>query len=162
MHRADHGEAVFRLGVADRVPARQQSAGGAHLLLRGREDRAEHLHRQLLRERCDRQREQRHPSHREDVVERVRGGDRTVVAGVIDDRREEVEREDQRTLVVEPVDRGVVRRRKPDEQVLRLDGHEPGQELLEARRRVLRGAAAARGEICQFHASGLDVHGESS
>ena len=55
-------------------------------------------------------------------------------ARVVDERREEVEREDERGLVVEPVDGGVVGRREPDQQILRLGGHEPGEELLQAAR----------------------------
>ena len=55
-------------------------------------------------------------------------------------------REDERALVVEPVDRGVVGRVEADEQVLGLRRDEALQQLLEPRRRVLRGAAAADGE----------------
>ena len=84
--------------------------------------------------RGDREREQRHAAHREDVVQRVRRGDRAEVVGVVDDRREEVDREDERPLVVELVDRRVVGRVEPDEQVLGLGGHEAAQQLLEPRR----------------------------
>jgi hypothetical protein len=87
----------------------------------------EHLDRQLLREGRDREREQRRAAHRENVVERVGGGDCTVVARVVDDRREEVEREDERPLVVEPVDSRVVGRCEPDEEVLRFGRDEAGQ-----------------------------------
>ena len=70
---------------------------------------------------------------------------------VVDERREEVEREDQRGAVVEAVDRGVVGRRKPDKQVLGLRRDEPGEQLLEAGGRVL-GRAAARGdELGELH-----------
>ena len=62
---------------------------------------------------------------------------------VVDERREEVEREDERALVVEPVDGGVVGRIEADEEVLRLRRDEALQQLLEPRRRVLRRAAAA-------------------
>ena len=54
-------------------------------------------------------------------------------------------------LVVEPVDGGVVRRREPDEQILRLDGHEAGQQLLEPGGRVLGRAAAGGDELGQLH-----------
>ena len=90
-------------------------------------------------------------AHREDVVERVRRGDRAEVVRVVDDRREEVDREDERPLVVEPVDRGVVGRVEPDEQVLGLGRHEAAQQLLEPRGRVLRGAAACGREIGELH-----------
>src|SRR5207244_2429394 len=122
------------------------------------EDLAEHLERQLLGKRRDREREQRGAAHREHVVQRVRRGDRSVVARVVDDRREEVESEDQRALVVEAVDRGVVRGRETDEEVLLLHGKKAAQQLFEARGRVLGGAAAARGEVGQIHTAGLGAH----
>ena len=146
MDGADDGEPVLRLVVSDRVAAREDRAGAAHDLVRSGEDLAQHLGRQLLREGRDREREQRHAAHREDVVERVRRRDRAEVARVVDDRREEVDREDERALVVEPVDRGVVGRIEPHEQIRGLDRHEAGEQLLEPRRRVLRGAAPGPGQ----------------
>ena len=104
---------------------------------------AEHLRRKLLRERGDREREERSAAHREDVVERVRRGDRAERPRIVDERREEVDREDDRALVVEAVDRGVVGRVEPDEEILGVGGNEAGEERLEPRRRVL-GRAAAR------------------
>ena len=144
------------------MTAREQSAGRTYLLVRGREDLGEHLHRQLFGERCDRQCEERRAAHREDVVECVRRGDRAVVAGVVDNRWKEVQREDERTLVVEAIHRGVVRRCEADEQVLRLGGHETREQLLEARRRILRGAASARCEVCEFDASCFGVQRKPS
>src|SRR5918912_573084 len=43
-------EAEVRLGVPDRVPAREEPARRAHLLVGGGEDAGEHLHRQILGE----------------------------------------------------------------------------------------------------------------
>src|SRR5206468_11255346 len=97
---------------------------------------------------------------RENVVEGVRVRDRAVVAPVVDDWGEEGEREDQRPLVVEAVDGGVVRGSEPDEEVLGLCGQEPGQELLEARVRVLRLAAAAGVEIRELDR--VHVHGSGN
>ena len=157
---ADDGEPVLGLGVADRVPAREQRAGDAHLLVRSREDRGDRLHRQLLGKRGDGECQQRHAAHREDVVERVRRRDRPVVGWVVDERREEVDGEDQRSLVVELVDRGVVGRREPDQQVLGLNRDESLEQLLEPRRRVLRGTPARDGEIRQpdrGHSDTLDA-----
>src|SRR5438105_6542925 len=154
---ADHRETVLRLGVTDGVPAREEPARRAHLLVGRGEDLGEHLHRQLLREGGDREREERRTAHCEDVVERVRCCDGAVVGGVVDDGREEVEREDQRALVVEPVDRRVVGGREPDQEVLRLDRHEAGEQLLESGRRVLRRAPPARREIGQLGWAGLSL-----
>ena len=71
--------------------------------------------------------------------------------GVVDERREEVDGEDERALVVEPVDGSVVGRVEPDEQVGRLRRDEAAQQRLEPRGRVLRGATAALGELRQAH-----------
>jgi hypothetical protein len=108
MHRADDCEAVLRLGVPNRVTAREQPAGSTNLAVRGREDPREQLDRELFGERGDRKRKQRRAAHCEHVVQRVRRRDRTVIRRVVDDRRKEIEREDQRALVVETIDRGVV------------------------------------------------------
>jgi len=139
-------ETVLRLRVADRVPAREDRAGSAHLLGRSGEDRPEHLGRELLRESGDRQREQRRAAHREHVVEGVRGCDAAEGGRVVDERREEIQCEHERPLVVELVHGCVVRGREPDEQILRLQRNEALQELFEPGRRVLRGAAPADGQ----------------
>ena len=161
MDGADDRKAVLRLRVADRVTSRQKAARRADLGIGGGEDLREHRHRQLLRKRRNRECEQRCAPHREDVVQRVRSRDGAVVAGIVDDRREEVEGKDQRPFVVEAIDRGVVCRRQPDEQVLRLRGHEAGQQLLEPGCRVLGSTAAAGCEICELHSAGIKVHGSS-
>ena len=132
------------------MAAGEQRARFTHLLLRGVEDGANRLGRKLLREGCDGQCDQRQAAHREDVVQRVRRRDRAEVAGIVDDRREEVDREHERALVVEPVHRCVVRRVEADEQALRLRGHEAAQQLLESRGGVLRGATAGRREVRQL------------
>ena len=154
---ADDGEPVLRLRVADGVSAREQRTGRAHLRVGRGEELSEHLHRKLLRKRGDRQREQRRPAHREHVVERIRRGDRTVIGSVVDDRREEVEREDQRAFVVEPVDRCIVGRRESDEQIFCVGGNETREQLLEPRGRVLRSTSSTCGEVGQFHSAGLGV-----
>ena len=153
VHGADDGEPVLRLLVPDRVATGQNRPRRAHLLVGGGQDRRDRLLRQLFRELGDREREQRPAAHREHVVERVRRRDRPEDMRVVDERREEVEREDERGLVVEPVDGGVVSRGKADQQVLGLGGDEPGEELLQPRSRVLGRAAAARDELGQ-----LDCH----
>ena len=120
MHRADDGKTVLRLGVADRVAAGEDRPGGAHLFVGSGEDGRDEIGSELLREGRDREREERRASHREDVVERVRRRDPAEERGIVDERREEVDGEDERPLVVEPVDGGVVRRIEPDEEILRL------------------------------------------
>ena len=144
MDGADDREPVLRLGVADRVPAGEDRAGRAHLLVGAREDRRDEVRLELLREGRDRQREQRRAAHGEDVVERVRCRDPSEERRVVDERREEVDREDEGALVVQPVDRGVVRRIEADEEVLRLRWDEALQQLLEPRGGVLGSARKAR------------------
>ena len=89
-------------------------------------------------------------AHREDVVQRIRRCDAAECRGVVDERREEVEREDDRAVVVELVDDCVVRRCEADEKVLGLHRHEALQQLFQPRRGVLRGAAAAGGRSVSF------------
>ena len=115
MDGADDREAVLRLGVADRVPAGEDRPGRANLLVGAREHRAHELRRELLRKGRHREREQRGASHGEDVVECVRRSNPTEEGRVVDERREEIDREDERALVVEAVDGSVVRRVEPDE-----------------------------------------------
>ena len=146
VHRADDREPVLRLVVSDRVPARENRARSAHALVRSGEDVSEHLDRQLFGKRGDRERHERRAAHREDVVQRVRRGDRAEGARVVDERREEVDGEDDRALVVQPVDRRVVGGIEPDEQILRLGGYEPREQRLESSCRVLGGATARTGE----------------
>ena len=136
----------------------EHGPGPAHDLVGASEDLAEHLHRQLFRERGDREGEEWSAAHRENVVERVRGRDRSVVAGVVDDGREEVEREDDRALVVEAVDGGVVRSSETDQQVLGFDRNEALEQLLEAGGRILRSAAPAGGEIGQLDVGCVEIH----
>src|SRR5439155_171643 len=146
MHRPDNRQSVLRFCVADGVPTREQRAGRADLLVGGPEHSGEDLDRQLLREGCDRKGNERRTAHREDVVQRIRRRDPAERRRIVDERREEVEREDDRTVVVELVDRCVVRGREPDEQVLGLHRNEALEQLLEPRSRVLDGAAAAGGQ----------------
>ena len=129
------------------MAAGEDAARLAHLRRRAREHGGNRLAGQRLRKRSDRQRDERRRPHGEDVVERVRRGDRTEVAGIVDDRREEVDREDERALVVELVDRRVVGGREPDEEIRVRFDRQGADEVLQQRRRVLRRAPAARHEL---------------
>ena len=81
-----------------------------------REDLGEHVARQVLGERGDREGEQDPATHREDVGEGVGRGDLAERARVVDERREEVERADDREVVADPVGGGVVGRVEPRDQ----------------------------------------------
>ena len=117
MRRADHREAVLRLGVADRVPAGERAACLAHLGRGALEDRRQGVPWQVLGECRDRQREEHPAAHREHVREGVGRGDLAVRPGVVDERREEVERADDRELRADPVGGRVVGRRKPGDEL---------------------------------------------
>ena len=82
-------------------------------------------------------------SHRVDVAERVGGGDRAKVVRPVDDRREEIGRQDQRQIVAQPVHSRVVGRGMADQHVRILDRRQASQD----RKQVVRclfGRAAAR------------------
>src|SRR5262249_53907942 len=102
--------------------------------------------RKLLGKRSDGQSEQRPAAHREDVVERVRRGNRSERARVVDERGEEVDGEDERALVVEPVHSRVVGGIEADQKIFRISRNEAGKKSLESPGRVLRRTAAGRRE----------------
>ena len=112
----DDRQPVLGLRVADRVPAGERAARLAHLGGGAGEDLGHHVPRQLLGERRDRQREEHPAAHRKDVGQRVGRGDLAEGPRVVDQRREEIERADDREVVADTVDRGVVGRLEPGEQ----------------------------------------------
>ena len=97
---------------------------------------ADLLDRELVdRHRHQGQRHDRPAAHRVDVADRVGRGDAAEVERVVDDRHEEVGGRDQRLLVVEPVDRGVVGGLDADHQLGRHDAADArAQDLATARR----------------------------
>ena len=140
MHRPDDRQPVLRLVVADRVAAGEDRPRLARRLRGAREHLAEHRDGELLGERGDGEREERPPTHREDVVERVRRRDPPERVRIVHHGWEEVDGEDERGLLVEPVDGRVVGGVEADEQIGRLGRDEPLEQLLEPRRGVLRRA----------------------
>ena len=158
MGRPDHRQPVLRLGVADRVAAGEGAAGLADLGRRAGEDLGHDLARQLLGEGRDRQREQHPAAHREHVGQRVRRGDLAERPRVVDERREEVERADDRQVVADPVDGRVVGRVEAGDQGVgrvAVLGAEAGERLGQEVRPELRRAAAAVGQLGQAEGLGL-------
>ena len=153
MGGADHREAVLGLRVADRVAAGQRPAGLADLGRGALEDRRQDVPRQVLGEGRDREREEHPAAHREHVGERVRRGDLAVRPRVVDQRREEIERPDDREVVADAVGRGVVGRSQPGDQLVRGVGRgvgaEPAERVGEEVGPELRGTAAAVGQVGQ-------------
>ena len=152
MRRADHRQPVLRLGVADRVAAGERAAGLADLVGGAVEHGGEHVPRQLLGERRDRQREQDPAAHREHVAQRVRRRDLAERPGVVDERREEVERADDREVVADPVGGRVVGRREPGDQLVRLGPRR--RRARSARRRAGRRRAWRRSRRSRSARSG--------
>ena len=89
-------------------------------------------------------------AHRVDVRERVGGGDPAEVVRVVDDRREEVDRADDRQVVAEAVDAGVVGGVEADEHVgIGVAWESPVEQRADRRGRHLARAAGAVGERCE-------------
>ena len=66
----------------------------------------------------DRQRGERRAGHRPDVVDRVERGDATVIKRVVNDRREKIDRLDDRQIVAQSIHSGVVGFVKTNHDVL--------------------------------------------
>ena len=141
----DDDEAVLRLRVVDAVSADDGEAALRRDVTSAAQDVAEQLERERLAGPGDDvQRDERTPAHRVDVARGVGGGDPSPGVGVVHERREEVEREDQRLVVVEPDDGGVVGLVQTDEDVRRVRlGAEEREDLAERVERELAGAAGA-------------------
>jgi hypothetical protein len=82
----------------------------------------QHLRDDFMRQHVDRhaderERENRLAAHRVDIGERVGRGDAAEVERIVDDRHEEIGRRDDRLLVVELVDGGIVGGVVADEQI---------------------------------------------
>ena len=111
------------------------------------EDLLQHVGSEPLeRERHEVERGDGPAAHRVDVRERVGGGDAAEVVRVVDDRREEVDRLDQRQVVGEPVDAGVVGGVGPDEHVRVVLGRERVHDRQQVGRAELAAAAGAVGQ----------------
>ncbi len=102
-------EAVLGLGIVDRVPADDRGAGLGHRVGAAAQDLAQDVRPERLERIGDEvQRRHRRAAHGVDVRERVGGGDPPERVRVVDDRREEVHRLDDRQLVGQLHDAGVV------------------------------------------------------
>ena len=56
-------------------------------------------------------------AHRVNVAEGVRGGNRAVIVGIVDERRKEIDGQDNGLRVTNPIDGGIVGRGEPHEEV---------------------------------------------
>ena len=139
MNQPCHRQPVLRLLVLDGVSARDGRAHGAHDIGAPAQDLRHHVCGQVGWERGDVQREQHVAAHRVDVAQCVRRGDRAVLVGGVDDRREKVHRLDQRLFVVQPVHGRVVGRAEPYQQVRMVFGWEEVVQGAQHLRELLSG-----------------------
>ena len=109
--RACHRVAELHFRVAHGVAAEQRDAGFAQLVVAAEEDLPDRLGvEDLVGEPGDRERGDGRAAHRVDVAQRVGRRDLSVGERVVDDRREEVDRLDQRRPAARPpVHTGIVR-----------------------------------------------------
>ena len=158
VHEPGHGEPVERLGGRDRVPAEDGRSGRERHVGPAAQDLAHVAVGQIAREAADREREERLTAHREDVRDRIRGRDAPVVVGVVDDRREDVDRLHDRLIVVQLHDRGVVQRVVADQEAVVAHGRARHalEQLGEALRGHLARAPAPGGTLRQPRQ--LDLH----
>jgi len=158
----DHGQAVLRLGIADRVAAGERPARLADLAAGPGQDLGHDPLGQLLGKGRDRQGEQDPAAHREHIRQGIGRGDLAECARVVDQGREEIEGADDCQLGCHEVDGRVVGRAQTGEQlrrsVLRTQlgervGQDVGTELgRAAARRRERGQRGCI-EEAQVHAS---------
>ena len=128
---ADDGEAEDRLFRFDRVPADDGDAGFGRLVGRALENFDQHFGRQQsVGKTDDAQRRQRRAAHRVHVAQGVRGRDGAKVVRAIDDRREEIGRENEGQVVGQFVDGRIVGRGAADQHVRVGDfgGSEPSSD----------------------------------
>ena len=115
---ADHHLAEHRLGTVHRVPPGHDPAPGRCRGRRAHEHLAEQFERQHVARPCrDVEREHRGTTHGVHVARRVRRGDASPRAGVVDDRREEVDRGHEGAPVRTSPDGGVVTGLRADQEV---------------------------------------------
>src|SRR3954471_2554751 len=133
------------------MAARDRNAGLGADRLAALEDPLDHGHRELLeRHADDGEREDRPPAHCINVGDRIGGCDAAEVERIVDDRGKEIGGRDQRLLVVQAVDRGVVGGFRSNEQFLgQAADRRRGKNLREHRGRDLAAAAAAVAEFGQ-------------
>ena len=145
------GEAVLGFFVDDGVSAGDDGACFADLVGSAAEDVGDDVGGEILGEGGDVEGEEDASAHGVDVGHGVGGGDRAELVGVVDERGEEVEGLDERAIVIDRVDGGVVGARESDEQLGVLGGRELGTEMAQhvsqALGAELGASTAAAGEV---------------
>ena len=130
----------------DRVAAGDDTAGLGHLVRAALKDAGHRFAREVPREARHVQGQEDSAPHGVDVAHRVGGRDHPVEIRVVHDGREEVHRLDDRLLVVQSIDGGVVAPLQPDQEVRVPVRADVRKNLVEVRRTQL-GRSAGAGRI---------------
>ncbi len=147
VHETGDGEAELGLLVVGRVASGEHGAGLQDLLAGAGDDAGQHLGAEdVPREAQQVQGRQGAAAHGVDIAQGVGRGDPAEEHGIVHRRRDDVRREHEGALVVEPVDGRVVARLEPHEEV-RVDLlREPFQQSGESDRTHFRRSAAGPGQ----------------
>ena len=129
MHQTHHDEAIDWLYRINRVATRDGNPGGSTDGLPAIQNLADRRGRQHADRHPDKsQGHDRRTAHRVNIADGVGRCDPTKVERIVHDRHEEVGRGDERLLVIEKIDRCVVRGLNPDKK---LGGHRHCRSALE-------------------------------
>ena len=134
MYRAGHTETVLGLRIGNSVPTSHDSAGLCHRINATLEDALAHRSGQVFREGGNRQREHGRPTHGINVGERIHGCDETVIVGVIDNRREEIDGLHQCHVGADLVDRCVIGFAQSDQQIGVMSKPQTGDDIVQGTR----------------------------
>ncbi len=144
VHPAGDGEPELRLLVDDGMAAGDDAATFGDLVDGALHEALEGVERQVVGPGHDVQREEDLAAHRVHVRHRVRRGDRAGRVRVVDDRRKEIDRLDDRVIGGNAVYRRVVGRFETDEQLGRVALRGKGaQDLRQWAGAQLRSSAGA-------------------
>ncbi len=146
--QAGDGVAELDLGIADRVAPQDDGTGRPAAFAAAVHDPAEPLQVQLVVGIAGQvQRGLGHTAHRIDVAEGIGGGNLAIDERIVHHRREEVDRLNERNLVGQLVDAGVVVRFGADQQVGVIDLGDVAQNLSDLPGGQFARSAGARGVV---------------
>ena len=118
MHRTDHRQSVFGRIILDRMAAHREGSALVHLLLTAPQYIGQHRDRNTVAgKHVQVERQQRGSAHGIDIAQGVGGGDLPKEIGIVDDRREKVDRLDDSKILPYPINGGIIRCIEADHQI---------------------------------------------
>ena len=160
LHDADDRQAVLGFRVVHGVAADDEALGLGGLGVAALQGTAQYLLVQRCREAHHVQRDERLAAHGVHVRQRVGRGDGAELVGVIGDGREEVDGNDERRLVVDAIDRSVVARLRPNQQVGVRQQRNVTQDLAQVLKAQLGRSTRAVGQLGEADGWGFQLgHG---